>query len=127
MLNRDNPCIQNDLLTLANCMPNVRRNAKRGDRIIGVQSTKGGTAPKILYIAIVDEVISSRQYFYFNCKEKGTKYRKRRDCIYGVTNTNKIFVLFARKRLLLDQIYWVKRIPQNTSFFSLVKRKNQRS
>jgi hypothetical protein len=70
------PCPQDGLLTLGVCKPAIRRNARRGDYLVGVGSIPhyGG---KLIYVAQVDAPIPGSQYYHH-----GGSYWSRWDCIY---------------------------------------------
>lgn len=113
LLNRDNPCIQDNLLTLAGCMPNLRKTVKRGDIFIVFGSTKGGQISRILCIARVWRKISVKKYYLFAPKRGKNKYKVRRDNIYGIKESGKIFTMFKQERLIHDWCYYKNRIKQN--------------
>ena len=94
-------------------MPNIRAKARKGDRIIGVQSSRGGATPKILYLSIVDNVISCKSYCEFNARDQPSKYRYRRDNCYGINRYDKLFILFKNKPNIGEYLYWLSRIKQN--------------
>lgn len=75
------PFVENELLSLCICKPNIRISAKVGDWIIGM----GGKGVKdlknrLIYLAKISEVLDDGRYY------KIDKYKNRSDCIYQWKN-----------------------------------------
>lgn len=51
-----------DFLTLATCKPKIREYAKVGDLVIGTGSVAGIGLNKLIYAAIISEVVSTEEY-----------------------------------------------------------------
>ncbi|WP_139348066.1 hypothetical protein [Pseudomonas sp. C9] len=51
-----------EFLTLATCMPVIRRNAKAGSWLVGTGSAVHGLRGKLIYAAKIDEVVSLEDY-----------------------------------------------------------------
>lgn len=70
------PCVDNGVLTLAICKPDIRRTAGKGDWIIGVSPKEDGH--KLCYAAkVTGNPIPGQEYY-----TQG-KFRRRGDCIYS--------------------------------------------
>ena len=75
--NGSSPCIYSNLLSLNICKPQIRKNAKINDYIIGISSKSMNLdqKPKIIYIARITNVITMNNYY--------KKYPNRPDNIYN--------------------------------------------
>ena len=71
------PCVEENLFSLANCKPSIRRCARKGDIIVGISGTKMklGKEKRIIFIAVVTTIISMRDF--------AIKYSHRTDSIYS--------------------------------------------
>ena len=72
------PCVENGLISLCICKPQIRETAQEGDWIIG----RGGkSAPelkdRLIYSMKVGEVVCAKDYY-----SPGSEYKDRSDCIY---------------------------------------------
>ena len=118
-LNRDNPCIQEGILSLANCRSDLRKSAKEGTLIIGV-SANDHHQTKILFGAICDTFIQSLHYFEGTLNQlnaKSNKYRHRRDCKYMVPHgkLTKIKLWLGPATDIKEVIYWISRLSKKSS------------
>jgi hypothetical protein len=71
------PCAEGGLFSLANCKPSIRRCARKGDIIVGISGTKMklGKKKRIIFIAVVTDIVSMREY--------AINYSLRMDSIYS--------------------------------------------
>jgi len=70
------PCPQGGFLTLAICKPEIRKNAKLGDTLIGVGGKNLGLG-RLIYAAKITEIIGPGSAYYTN-----PAHLTREDCIY---------------------------------------------
>ena len=122
-----------DVCTLNICKPAIRRNAKKGDWIVGTGSVKHGFQNKVVYAMEVTEILTMQEYYTY-CKSQLPKkipnwqaksYKEKvGDCIYNFS-TEPIEILKSvhnevnRKRdlngqftLLSDHFYYFGNKPQ---------------
>ena len=115
-LDRDSPCIQSGLLSLALCMPNIRAAAAIGDIICGVESTATGSFhPKVLFVAEINKIVDCKEYYWWmNKYQHRNKYRSRRDCVYSVFDDEKRWSIHGMHRKQIQEyIYLYTRVKQN--------------
>ena len=70
------PCVQDDLLSLAICKPQIRRTAQRGDWIYGFGGNNDSPPNRLIYIAQVADRLSDGGYYELS------EYADRPDAIY---------------------------------------------
>lgn len=70
------PCVENDLLTLAICKPQIRSAASPGDIIFGFGSRRH--RERLLYAAVVTAKLKGAEYF------RRPEFFARSDCIYEI-------------------------------------------
>jgi hypothetical protein len=70
------PCVENDLLSLAICKPDIRWSAKEGDLLFGFAAKELSADNRLIYIARVTEKLKDGAYY------KDPQYAQRGDCIY---------------------------------------------
>ena len=112
-LNRDNPCVQNNILSLAGCMPNLRKCLRKGDIFVVARSTKNGAPAGILCVARVYRRLSVKKYYALNPQIQKNLFKVRRDCMYGISKKKRIYVMFKKRRSFEDWCYYKNRIKQN--------------
>jgi putative DNA base modification enzyme with NMAD domain len=78
------PCVDNGVLTLAICKPGIRRNAKKGDWLIGFSPKETGW--KLSYLAKVSNKLQGKEYY------GSGRFDGRTDCIYKL-DSNEGFIL----------------------------------
>src|SRR5713101_472737 len=78
------PCVDQGLLTLAICKPEIRRKADTGDWVIGFTPKTQGW--KLSYLAKVKSKLAGSQYY------GSEKYSKRSDNIYQTNHTGGFFL-----------------------------------
>jgi hypothetical protein len=75
------PCVQDGFLTLAICRPDIRKEAKKGDVIIGIGGKNIGLG-RLIYAAKITHIIGPNYYV-------DPQFRDRKDCIYTKTRSGK--------------------------------------
>jgi len=70
------PCVENDLLTLAICKPQIRSAASPGDIIFGFGSRRH--QERLIYAAVVMDKIERAEYY------RRPEFAARSDCIYEI-------------------------------------------
>jgi Nucleotide modification associated domain 2 len=70
------PCIDDGLLTLTICTPDIRRPAREGDLIFAFGSNNESPANRLVYIAEVSRKVPDGKYF------EEDEFKSRADCIY---------------------------------------------
>jgi hypothetical protein len=73
------PCVENGLLSLAICKPEIRSTAKKDDIILGFAAKSLSADNRLIYVARVTAKIEDGDYF------KSDKFSNRSDCIYRWT------------------------------------------
>ena len=70
------PCVQDDLLSLAICKPQIRRTARRGDWVYGFGGNNDDPPNRLIYIAQVADRVTDGAYYELS------EYADRPDAIY---------------------------------------------
>ena len=111
---RNNPCVQNGVLTLAGCRGDIRNRCKIGDFITGVRSTSNGKPAVLLFMAKVEAIIAAKDYYAYSGSFKGVNnvYGDRRDNNYGINNKGDVILRFKEPGIA-HFIYYFMRQKQN--------------
>lgn len=102
------------LLTLAICKPVIGSNAKPGDRIVGITSIAIHKSQKypldsVIYLAVVDKVIPSREYFTH-------AHNDRLDCIHSFDEASGRFARLTTTDIHISQVDQDRDLGQYPSY-----------
>lgn len=73
------PCIDNDLITLATCKPQVRRSARKGDWVLGFMPGGSARRGQLVWAGIVDRKFMPDEYGRTWGGRSDAIYRKRKN------------------------------------------------
>ena len=70
------PCVKDDLLSLAICKPQIRRTARRGDRVYGFGGNNDFPPNRMIFMARITDRLAAGRYYELS------EYADRPDAIY---------------------------------------------